>query len=302
MFVLCMNILSLKLDKAVRERKFRLHPRCQSIALTHLCFAEDLMVFVEGSKELIEGALSVFDEFTVWSGLSISLEKSTIYMAGITDVEKSRILSNFPFAEGSLPVRYLGLPLMNQAMKTQDYLPLIEKITGRISTWTSRFLSYAGRLLLVKLVLMSFVNFWAMSFRLPSQCIKEIDQLCSVFLWTGPELKTTGAKVARQVVCKPKNEGELGIRALKEVNLVNGLKLIWRMLARDSLWGRWIRTNLLKKKSFWEISGNTQAGSWIWRKMLKLQDVAKIFHMKTVGNDRHTSFWCDKWCDMGVLL
>ena len=149
LFVVCMNVLSLKLDKAARKNRFRLHPRCQSLSLTHLCFADDLMVFVEGSKESIEGALMVFDEFASWSGLSISLEKSTIYMAGIVEEERSRILRNFPLAVGDLPVRYLGLPLMTQAMKKPNYLPLIERIRGRISTWTSRFLSNAGRLLLI---------------------------------------------------------------------------------------------------------------------------------------------------------
>lgn len=159
---------------------------------------------------------------------------------------------------------------MTQAMGRQDYLPLLEKIRSRISTWTTRFLYYAGRLQLIKYVLMSIVNFWATAFRLPSQCSKEIEQLCSAFLWYGPSLKSTGAKVAWQYICKPKTEGGLGIRALKEVNHVYGLKLIWRVFAGESLWGKWIRTNLLKKKIFWEISEKTQTGSWIWRKMLKL--------------------------------
>lgn len=59
LFVICMNVLSYKIDQSAREKRFRLHPRCQSLALTHLCFADDLMVFVEGSKESIEGALAV---------------------------------------------------------------------------------------------------------------------------------------------------------------------------------------------------------------------------------------------------
>lgn len=75
--------------------------------------------------------------------------------------------------------------------------------------------------------------------------------------------KESGAKVAWKDICKPTNEGGLGIRAVKEVNKVYGLKLIWRMLYGDSLWGKWIKANLLKKKSFWEISGESQAGSWI---------------------------------------
>ena len=301
LFVLCMNVLSYKIDKGLREKKFGIHPRCQSLALTHLCFADDLMVFVEGTKNSVEGVLSVFEEFTGWSGLSISLEKSTIFMAGVAEGEKSRILTNFPFAEGKLPVRYLGLPLMTQAMGRQDYMPLVEKIRGRISTWTCRFLSYAGRLQLIKSVLLSIVNFWATVFRLPSKCSAEIERLCSAFLWTGPELKSTGAKVAWQDICKPKNEGGLGIRPLKEANHVYGLKLIWRLLSGDSLWSKWIKSNLLKKKSFWEVNVETQTGSWIWRKMLKLRHVARSFHMKAVGNGRHISFWFDRWSELGVL-
>ena len=156
-------------------------------------------------------------------------------MAGIPDHMQTLILTNFPFGKGELPVRYLGLPLMTKTMTKQDYLPLTEKIRTRISTWTSRFLSYASRLQLIRSEIMSIVNCWASEYRLPGQCIKEIEQLCSAFLWSGPELKTTGAKVAWKVVCMAKEAGGLGIRLLKEVNKVYGLKLIWRMLSGNSL-------------------------------------------------------------------
>lgn len=59
--------------------------------------------------------------------------------------------------------------------------------------------------------------------------------------------------------------------------------------------------NLLKEKSFWEVSINTQVVSWMWRKILKLHEVAKAFHMKVVGNGRHTSFWYDRWSELGNL-
>lgn len=124
----------------------------------------------------------MFDEFAQWSYLCISLEKSTVYMAGISEEERSRILMNFPFAVGELHVCYLGLPLMTQAMGMHDYLPLIEKLQGKINIWTSRFFSYAGRPQLIKSVLMSIVNFWTAVFRLPGKCLKEIEKLCSSFL------------------------------------------------------------------------------------------------------------------------
>lgn len=64
-FILCMDILSRKIDKTVSGKQFKFHRRCSSLSLTHLCFGDDFMVFVEGSKASIEGALAVFDEFAV---------------------------------------------------------------------------------------------------------------------------------------------------------------------------------------------------------------------------------------------
>lgn len=125
--------------------------------------------------------------------------------------------------------------------------------------------------------------------------------MCSISL-DRAGLKSSSAKVAWRDVCSLKSEGGLGLRDLKEVNKVFGLKLIWRMLAGDSLWGKWIKENLLKGKSFWEVSIKTQKGSWMWRKMLKLREVAQLFHKKEVGNGRHISFWFDKWSDKGALF
>lgn len=190
LFVICMNVLSKMLDKAAQARRFGYHPQCQNIPLTHLCFADDLMVFTDGKQRSLEGILEVFDTFASYSGLKISLEKSTLYMAGISQPNRDAILLNFPFDSGTLPVRYLGLPLLTKCMTSNDYAPLIEKIKGRISSWTVRPLSYAGRLQLIRSVLLSMVNFWSAAFRLPRSCIREIESVCSAFLWSGPELNT----------------------------------------------------------------------------------------------------------------
>lgn len=81
------------IDRAAERKQIGYHPRCQNILLTHLCFADDLMVFTDGSKRSIEGVLKVFDEFAAISGLKISLEKSTLYIAGIMATDQEDILS-----------------------------------------------------------------------------------------------------------------------------------------------------------------------------------------------------------------
>lgn len=113
----------------------------------------------------------------------------------------------FKFATGSLPVQYLGLPLRTKNMTITDYLPLIEKIRKRISSWTERFLSCARRLQLINLVIMSLTNFWMAAFRLPSSCVKKIERLCSTFFWCGPDLNEKKNKIAWKEICKTKQEG-----------------------------------------------------------------------------------------------
>ena len=50
LFVICMEVLSKLLNKAAEEKKIGYHPYCQEVQLTHLCFADDLLVFSDGKK------------------------------------------------------------------------------------------------------------------------------------------------------------------------------------------------------------------------------------------------------------
>lgn len=231
----------------------------------------------------------------------MSVEKSTIYCGGMKEDKRQAIHDQFHLEVGMLPVRYLGLPLLTKRMGKSDYQPLIEKIKKRISLWTNRFLSMAGRLQLIKSVLMSIANFWMSSFCLPGACLKEINSICSAFLWSGPELNTKRAKIAWDVVTLKTDEGGLGLRPLKEVNVTCCLKLIWRATSSHSLWARWIKEYLLKGESFWAVREKSTLGSWVWKKLLKYRDKAKDFHRIDVRNGRGTSFWFDVWSDLGRL-
>ncbi|KAL9858138.1 putative RNA-directed DNA polymerase [Arabidopsis thaliana] len=298
-----MDVLSKLLDKAAGQRKFGYHPRCKQIGLTHLSFADDLMVLSDGKVRSIEGIVDVFDTFAKCSGLKISMEKSTVYLAGLSHTTRQEVIDRFPFAVGTLPVRYLGLPLVTKQFSSTDYLPLIDHIKQKICSWSARFLSYTGRLNLISSILWSICNFWMGAFRLPRDCIREIDKMCSAYLWSGGELNTSKAKIAWAFVCKPKEEGGLGLRSLKEANDVCCLKLIWRIISHaDSLWVKWIQSSLLKKVSFWAVRENTSLGSWMWRKILKFRDIARTLCKVEINNGARTSFWYDDWSDLGRLI
>jgi len=135
--------------KATSERRIGYHPRCQKMDLTHKSFADDILVFTDGKIRSLDSIVEVFEYFAKISRLEISLEKSTIYLAGVSDARRQEMESRYSIQSGKLPVRYLGLPLLTKRMTIADYKPLLDRIKSRISSWTARHLSMAGRLALI---------------------------------------------------------------------------------------------------------------------------------------------------------
>lgn len=201
-----------------------------------------------------------------------------------------------------MPVRYLGVPLASKKMTKTDYQPLLDKITARFNFWTSRHLSFAGRFQLIQTVIFSTISFWASIFVLPKQCIAELGRLCNAFLWRGNTSSARGAKVAWDSVCTSKESGGLGLKRLAEWNTVLGLKLIWLLFASSgSLWVSWVCLRLIGERNFWELDA-TSAGSWVWRSICKLRDIARPFVVCEVGSGISASFWLDNWTGRGPLI
>ena len=62
---------------------------------------------------------------------------------------------------------------------------VLEKMIKRIRWWSTRNLSYMGRLVLVNSVLMSIHIYWAQITILPKKLLKEVEAICRAFLWKG---------------------------------------------------------------------------------------------------------------------
>lgn len=82
LYVILNNVLSKMLNKAAEEQQFKYHPQCREVKLTHLCFADDILVFTDGSVSSLQGVLEVMDQFASISGLSINASKSSIFASG----------------------------------------------------------------------------------------------------------------------------------------------------------------------------------------------------------------------------
>lgn len=167
-----MNILSLILNS---EGVFKVHPGCEDLSLTHLAFADDLLIFINGTENSLQGVLSVLANFERISGFSVNIENNSLLCAGIEEETLERIQNRFGLSPTKLPVRcYLGLPLCSKKLFVADCDPLIAQLKKKFCSWTNRLLSLAGRFTLISSVISGIIGFWTSAFFLPKQVIRKI--------------------------------------------------------------------------------------------------------------------------------
>ncbi|XP_019257886.1 PREDICTED: uncharacterized protein LOC109236124 [Nicotiana attenuata] len=64
---------------------FRFHPMCKNSKLTHMIFADDLMIFCKGNISSVNRVVEALDHFSRVTGLVDNMEKSNIFIAGVED-------------------------------------------------------------------------------------------------------------------------------------------------------------------------------------------------------------------------
>ncbi|KAL9816934.1 putative RNA-directed DNA polymerase [Arabidopsis thaliana] len=302
LFVLVMEVFSGLLRSRYTSGYIAYHPRTSQVEISHLMFADDVMVFFDGASSSLHGIYETLDDFAGWSGLHMNREKTKLFHAGLSHHESTAITS-YGFKVGSLPIKYLGLPLMSRKLKISEYAPLIEKISSRFTSWAVRSLSFAGRVQLLASVISGIVNFWISAFILPLGCIRQIESLCSRFLWSG-SIDTKGmAKVKWSQICLPRNEGGLGLRRFGTWNRTLCLRMIWLLFSNSgSLWVAWHKYhNCSISTSFW-IQPEKSSDSWNWRCILRLRCLAENFVRCKIGDGKTASFWFDHWTPFGPLI
>lgn len=209
---------------------------------------------------------------------------------------------SYGFTVGSLPIRYLGLPLMSRKLKISEYEPFIASLKQRFTSWGTEFLTFAGRTQLLATVIAGKIKFWSSTFFLLKGCIRQIESLCSRFLWSGNITQRCYAKVAWSSVCLPEAEGGLGLRSILIWNKTLCLGYIWNIFSDSaSMWAKWKHHHKLRRLSLWAVEPFL-TDSWVWKSLLKIRPSGCRFIITEISNVRSTSFWHDTWTPLGPLI
>ncbi|KAL9666259.1 hypothetical protein QQ045_000585 [Rhodiola kirilowii] len=208
LFTLVMEVLSRIIGQIRQSNEFEFHPKCARISLSHLMFADDVIIFSKAEVGSLQKIKEALDRFHGWSGLEVNINKSEMYFGGCDVAEKSVLAHAAGVQIGKLPFSYLGVLIDGRSLRSQAYEGIIAKMTGKIRAWAARHLSYAGRLVLIKHVLSTISSYWMRVLIFPKNVLKKITAICRNFLWSG---SSAGKKslIAWNRVATPKQQGAL---------------------------------------------------------------------------------------------
>ncbi|KAK1324851.1 hypothetical protein QJS10_CPA01g01499 [Acorus calamus] len=103
------------------------------------------------------------------------------------------------------------------------------------------------------------------AFRIPHRTQKDIEKMLRDFLWQVNSSDRKAHHVNWDIICKPLEEGGMGIKAIKNwTNGTVGVQL-WDIAQNKlSLWVQWMKAKYLRKKTLWNAKTHARcSSSWI---------------------------------------
>jgi exonuclease III len=197
------------------------HPECgvkglklpDNTSITNQMFADDTLLFLDGTKDNMDKALNVINRFGAASGAKLNLHKSV----GLWLSQHER---NWQWGEEAgmkwlLPgevTRYLGYPFgLNIPQKEKDG-KMLGQIRKHLSKWANLPLSLAGRIMIANQVVLSSIWYFASCTDYIGKALRLAKATVRNYIWSGKKESRARAKVRWDTVVLPIVRG--GVKVL----------------------------------------------------------------------------------------
>lgn len=191
---------------------------------------------------------------------------------------------------------YLGMPLLHSRVTKATYQTILDKVDTRLTGWSAKHLSFAGRVTLTQSVLQALPVFAMQTTLLLSSVCNRIDQACRRFIWDGSSKTHRMHMVGWNIMCTDKKQGGLGFKNLDRMNYALLMKLSWGIISKsDKLWVRVLCSKYGVDSNNPPTSLPDKNGSRIWKAIRTVWDVTMQGTRWSVGNGDSVWFWLDCW-------
>ena len=152
--------------------------------MSYLLFANDTLIFCDANLNQILILCMVLIWFKAVLGLKINMGKLELVPVGV--FHNIEILLNvLDRKQGTLPMKYLGLPLGVKFKDKTIWNPILEKVERKLVGWKHLYLSRGGSVTLIKDTLLNLPTYFLSLFLIPAPVTNHIAKIQWNFLWGG---------------------------------------------------------------------------------------------------------------------
>lgn len=151
--------------------------------ISHLCYANDMIMFCNGSIVSIRKHMEFLDKYKNFSGQETNKLKYCLVTGKKQSDRDTLIKSIIGFPKKELPMIYLGCPLYKGGGMSCLFSSVLDKIHSRLAGWKGKLLSFGANILLIKAVLLAMPLYY-MSLLIPTKRVMfRMETIISNFLW-----------------------------------------------------------------------------------------------------------------------
>jgi hypothetical protein len=153
--------------------------------ISHSQFVDDTLLMGSPTAREANSLKEILQTFSDASGLECNKDKSQIFFFNTPPPIQHHISEILGFNRSSLPSKYLGIPLIDNALRNSSWENLLSSFSKRLSSWTFRALNLPSRLILLKAVLQALPIYAFSVLAAPRFVLNTIKSLQRNFLWQG---------------------------------------------------------------------------------------------------------------------
>jgi hypothetical protein len=143
--------------------------------------------------------------------VSINFHKSELFCYGEAQQMENHYTNLFECGLGQYPFRYLGIPMHHKKISNAK-----QKIIKEKFELLER--KALGRLVLINSILTSLAMFMLSFYEVPKEVLYKLDFYRSRFFWQGDNHKKKYRLAKWGIICRPKDQGGLGVLNLELQN------------------------------------------------------------------------------------
>ncbi|XP_042944645.1 uncharacterized protein LOC122278530 [Carya illinoinensis] len=126
--------------------------------------------------------IGILDIYERALGQKLTKEKISIhFIANTSNAAKDSMLSVAGVRSSSSYEKYLGLPALIGRSRLKAFKTILDRVRSRISNWKSKFVSQAGKKILLKAVVQALPTYCMGLFKLPKTLLKEVNKVMHHF-------------------------------------------------------------------------------------------------------------------------